>query len=100
MRRLNAKASEQRMRIFESRMIATTVGENKQLFSNKLNEEYDVWRELLFPWISIEPFSKEDSYKQAASGWKEAFGDPNDPEVQAKIQATVDFLERNNKAQG
>lgn len=46
----------------------------------------------LLPWVPV--LSKEDMRRQIVDNWKATYGDPNDPQVQERIQETAMALIR------
>lgn len=47
---------------------------------------------LLFPWEDREEESSRESFKDLRQAWIDRYGDPDDPEVAQRIQATADAL--------
>lgn len=54
-----------------------------------LNDLHEKWIALTFPWIKTRNSSSAD---ESVNLWKKYIGDSSDPEVQARIQETIDSL--------
>jgi len=46
----------------------------------------------LMPWLPVS--NKDDARRQAIAGWQATYGNPNDPEVMARVEATAAALIR------
>lgn len=71
---------------------AITYGVGSEIFDCHWNQAQELNRRIynrLFPWARQ---ARRQVYKDLANLWKKVWGDPADPEVQKKIEATVEQL--------
>lgn len=56
---------------------------------------YDIVRSTFDPSVELdEEKNKQDEVDKANQQWADAYGDPNDPEVAAKIDATAEAIKK------
>lgn len=54
---------------------------------------------MLFPWLSKEEQLGQSEIDQLVQQWRDAFGDPNDPDVKAGIGQLVEAINRPDQAE-
>lgn len=71
---------------------------------NKVHQRYQQEQrqlsKMLFPWLSLEDPGKQDDQAAVVAlsqAWKAIWGDPNDPAVASRIEATATALRRINR---
>ncbi len=72
--------------------------ESHQSVQENIARQLSSLRKLLLPWMAEAQESLESWTERALKQWIAEWGDPDSPETQAKIAATVAALNRDNKA--
>mgnify|MGYP000906847395 FL=1 len=67
-----------------------STGERQTAYRKSIRRIFD----LMYPWAASTETDEATQEKVLINAWYEAWGDPNDPEVKAKIERTIAFLQR------
>lgn len=97
-RRANLHGDELHLHVLLGKLHAYGgIPELRTRFAKQIDATYERWEELYYPWMTFEKKTEEDLNKQAKQSWENKYGSTDDPEVQARIKKTVEFLERNTQ---
>ena len=70
---------------------------------DRLHDDAEAWSAKLkrayLPWVDLDPAAgREDAIRDLEAQWVAIWGDPADPAVAARIEATSQYLRRNDRS--